>query len=82
MTAEKEGVVPSLSLQSLATGLSLGPGILAPGEPNVVGLWASAGWADYFSFSFASGVAWARAPLVMAELQVAGKVVAKRTNQR
>ena len=24
--------------------------LLRPGAPNTLGLWASAGWADYFSF--------------------------------
>ena len=50
--------------------------LLVPGANNTIGLWASAGWAAYFSFSWANGTQWPRAPLVMAELRVGGEVVA------
>ena len=45
------------------------------GANNTIGLWASAGWADYFSFSWAKPLQWQHAPIVMAELQVARQVM-------
>ena len=46
----------------------------ADGANNTIGLWASAGWADYASFL--NGKWWQNAPLVMAELQIDRRVVA------
>ena len=46
-------------------------GLLVTGD-NVLGLWASSAWADYPDLS----APFAKAPLVLAELRVGGKVVA------
>ena len=50
--------------------------LLRPGKNNTIGLWASAGWADYMSFQWAVPGQFPHAPLVMAELHVANTVVA------
>ena len=47
---------------------------------NVIGLWASSGWADYMSFAFAEGKQYPQAPLVNAQLEMDGVVVAKTTS--
>jgi alpha-L-rhamnosidase len=49
--------------------------LLLEGEKNTIGLWASAGWANYTSFDWATGVQWVKAPIVMAELQMKQKVI-------
>ena len=49
--------------------------LLRRGANNTIGLWASAGWADYMSFSWAMPLQWKTAPLVMAELHVNHRVV-------
>ena len=49
-------------------------------KSNVIGLWASPGWAEYFSFNnrtFNASLDDPPAPLVMAQLQVGGKVLTK-----
>jgi alpha-L-rhamnosidase len=49
--------------------------LLRPGSRNTIGLWASAGWSNYVSFKWASGVQWQQVPLVSAELRLNNKVV-------
>ena len=49
--------------------------LLRSGANNTIGLWASAGWADYMSFAWATPLQWEKAPLVMAELHIGRNVV-------
>lgn len=55
--------------------------LLLPGRDNVIGLWASPGWAEYMSFDWASGTQWEKAPAVMAELHVGNTVLAATGNK-
>jgi alpha-L-rhamnosidase len=54
--------------------------LLLDGKKNTIGLWASAGWANYSSFDWATGVQWVKAPIVMAELQIKQKVIVHTDN--
>lgn len=54
--------------------------LLRPSKSNVIGLWASPGWAEYFSFNnrtFNASLDDPPAPLVMAQLQIGRKVLTK-----
>ena len=49
---------------------------LSNGATNALGVWAAAGWAEYFTFEWADDVQFGgHAPLIMAELRIGGSVV-------
>eukprot|EP00949_MAST-11_sp_MAST-11-sp1_P000823 g823.t1 len=50
--------------------------LLRASGPNVIGLWASPGWSEYFSFADGRGTSWAQAPILRSVLKVDGAIVA------
>jgi hypothetical protein len=81
VNGEEAVLLPSISYlpsRILYRTYDVGP-LLRPGGNNTIGLWASAGWADYMSFAWAIPSQWKKAPLVMAELRV-GDIVLTATD--